>query len=50
MKVFDFSKLFHCSTIWSNTSKQNVKKLQLVRNFAARILLGLRKCEGIKYF
>ena len=52
MEVFVFSKLFYCSTIWSNTSKQNVKKLQLVQNFAARIVLGLRKydhiSEGIK--
>ena len=47
MEVFVFSKLFYCSTIWSNTSKQNVKKLQLVQNFAARIVLGLRKYDHI---
>ena len=33
-----FSKLFYCSTVWSGTSKDNVHKLQLLQNFAARIL------------
>ena len=31
-----FCKLFYCSTVWSGTSKKNVKKLQCVLNFAAR--------------
>ena len=52
MNAFVFSKLFYCSTVWPNTSKGNVKKLQLVQNFAARIALGLRKydhfLEGIR--
>ena len=52
INAFAFSKLFYCSTVWSNTSKTNVKKLQLVQNFAARIILGLRKddhiSEGLK--
>ena len=33
-----FSKLFYCSTVWAGTSKQHLKKLQLVQNFAARVL------------
>ena len=52
INAFVFSKLFYCSTVWSNTSKPNVKKMQLVENFAGRIVLGLRKCnhisEGLK--
>ena len=36
----------------SNTSKTNIKKVQLVQNFAGRIVLGLRKynhiSEGLK--
>ena len=40
INAFVFSKLFHCSTAWSNTSKTNVKKLQLVQNVAGRIVLG----------
>lgn len=47
MNAFVFSKLFYCSTVWANTSQSNVKKLQLVQNFAARIVLGLRKYDHI---
>lgn len=42
-----FSKLFYCSSVWSGTSKHNVGKLQLVQNFAARILSGKLKYEHI---
>ena len=52
INAFVFSKLFYCSTVWSNTSKTNVKRLQVVQNFACRIVLGLRKhdhiSEGLK--
>ena len=47
INAFVFSKLFYCSTVWSNTSKTNVKRLQLVQNFAGRIVLGLRKYDHI---
>ena len=47
INAFVFSKLFYCSTVWSNTSKTNVKTLQLVQNFAGRIVLGLRKYDPI---
>jgi len=47
IKSFVFSKLFYCSILWSNTSKTNVHKLQLVQNFVARIILGLRKFDHI---
>ena len=39
---FSFSKLYYCSTVWSNTNKHNINKLQLVQNFAARVVLGLK--------
>lgn len=42
-----FSKLYFCSTVWSNTSKTNVGKLQKIQNFAARILTGTRKYDHI---
>ena len=53
LNAFNFSRLFYCSTVWSNTSKSNLKKLQLIQNFpAARLILGLRKfnhiSEGLK--
>ena len=43
INAFVFSKLFYCSTVWSSTSKKNVRKLQLVQNYACRIVAGLRK-------
>ena len=42
-----FSKLFYCSTVWSGTSKENIHKLQLMQNFAARILTNTRKFDHI---
>ena len=47
MSSFVFSNLYYCSTVWSNTSKHNIKKLQLVQNFATRIALGLKKFDHI---
>ena len=42
-----FSKLYYCSSIWSNTSNSNIRKLQGVQNFAARIVCGTRKFDHI---
>ena len=42
-----FSKLFYCSTVWAGTFQQNLQKLQLVQNFAARILTGTKKFDHI---
>ena len=42
-----FSKLYYCSSVWSNTSASNMQKLQLVQNFAARIISGATKFEHI---
>ena len=47
MSSFVFSKLYYCSTVWSNTSKHNINKLHLVQNFAARVVLGLKKFDHI---
>jgi len=47
INAFIFSKLFDCSTVWSNTSKENVGKLQSVQNYACRIVAGLRKFDHI---
>ena len=44
---FVFSKLFYCSLVQGNTSKRNIHKLQLVQNFAARVVLGVRKFDYI---
>ena len=42
-----FSKLFYCSTVWSGTFEQNIHKLQLGQNFAARVLNNTRKFDHI---
>lgn len=42
-----FSKLYYCSSVWANTSKKNIAKLQSVQNFAARIVTGTRKYDHI---
>ena len=42
-----FSKLFYCSSVWAGTSKQNLQKLQLVQNFAARVLTDTEKFDHI---
>ena len=42
-----FSRLFYCSMVWSNTSDKNLRKLQHVQNFAARIISGKRKFDHI---
>ena len=44
---FVFSKLLYCSSVWGNTSKRNLHKLQLVKNFAAIVVLGLKKSDHI---
>ena len=41
------SKLFYCSTVLANTSDSNIKKLQLVQNFAVRMITGARKYDHI---
>ena len=42
-----FSKMYYGSAIWSKTSSKNVKKLELLLNFAARIISGSNKYEHI---
>ena len=41
------SKLYYCSSVWSNTSIGNIKKLQGVQNFAARIITNTKKYDHI---
>ena len=41
------TKLFYCSTVWSNTTATNIKKLQAVQNFACRIITKTKKFEHI---
>ena len=47
IKTLVFSKLFYCSSVWSNTSKKNIDKLQKVQNFAAHVVTDTRKFDHI---
>ena len=42
-----FSKLYYCSSVWVNTSKKDIERLQRVQNVAARIITGTKKHEHI---
>ena len=42
-----FSKMFCCASVWSNTSSNNIKKLQLIQNFACRIITGSEKYDHV---
>ena len=41
------SKFLYCSTVWANASDSNIKKLQLVQNFAVRIITSAQKYDHI---
>ena len=47
INAFVVRKLFDRSMVWSSTSKKNVRKRQLVRNYAYRIVAGLRKYDHV---
>ena len=41
------NKLLYCSSVWCNTSAKNINKLQLVQNFACRIVTNTKKFDHI---
>ena len=47
IKGLFLSKIFYCSSIWSNTSVTNINKLQAIQNFAARLVTRFRKFDHI---
>ena len=44
------SKLFYCSSVWSNAADTNLLKLQAVQNFAAGIICVSRKFDHVLIF
>ena len=42
-----FSKMLYCSTVWSNTSTQNINKLRSIQNFASKIVTNSRKFDHV---
>ena len=42
-----FSKVYYCSNVLANTSRNNIQKLQAVQNYACRIVTGAQKYDDI---
>ena len=42
-----FSKLYYCSSVWSNTTDTNIRKLQSVQNFVERIVSNTKKYDHV---
>ncbi len=47
IKLINNSKINYCASVWSNTSDMNIKKNQLIQNWAARLITGLSKYHHI---
>ena len=47
IRALIFSRLCYCSSVWGNTSSKNISKLQLIQNFACRIILGIKKFDHV---
>ncbi len=45
--AFVTSRLEYCNTLYSGISKQNIHRLQLIQDAAARLLTGTRRCKHI---
>ena len=45
--ILNSLQLFYCSTVWSETAKENIHKLQLMQTFAGRILTTTKKFDHI---
>ena len=41
------NKLYYCSSVWSNTTDTNIRNLQSVQNFAARIVSNTKKYDHV---
>ena len=41
------NNMLYCSSMWSNTSASNVKKLQSIENFACKIITKTRKYDHV---
>ena len=41
------NKMLYCSSVWSNTTLQNINKLQSIQNFASKILTNFRKFDHV---
>ena len=42
-----FSKMLYCSSVWSNTTLQNINRLQFIQNFASKVVTNSRKFDHV---
>ena len=42
-----FSKMLYCSPVWSNTTLQNINRLQSIQNFAGKIVTNSKKFDHV---
>ena len=42
-----FSKMLYCSSVWSNTTLQNINRLQSIQNFASKIVTNSRTFDQL---
>ena len=42
-----FGKMLYCSSVWSNTTLQNINRLQSIQNFASKIVTNSRKFDHV---
>ena len=42
-----FSKMLYCSSVWSNTTAQNINKIQSIQNFACKIIMNSKKSDHV---
>lgn len=47
METLVMSKIYCCSSIWSNASEGNIDNIHLIQNYAARIISGVKKFDCI---
>ena len=42
-----FSKMLYCSSVWSNTTAQNINNIQSIQNFACKIITNSKKSDHV---
>ena len=42
-----FSKMLYCSSVWSNTTAQNINKILSIQNFACNIITNSKKSDHV---
>ena len=42
-----FSKMLYCSSVWSNTTAQNITKIQSIQSFTCKIITNSKKSDHV---